>query len=125
MLGVNSRVQLHEAERIMQDRILNKHMVEGVTIINAHSTYIEKKVKIGRDTIVYPGSFLTGRTEIGQDCLIGPDARIENTLIEDCVEVRSSTLLDSTVDSGTKVGPYAYLRPKSRIGKNVKVGDFV
>jgi len=125
MLGVNSRVQLHEAERIMQDRILNKHMVEGVTIINANNTYIEKKVKIGQDTIVYPGSFLTGTTEIGEDCLIGPDARIENTSIADRVEVRSSTLLESSVDSDTNIGPYAYLRPKSQIGKHVKVGDFV
>ena len=125
MLGVNSRVQLHEAERIMQDRILNKHMVEGVTIVNANNTYIEKKVKIGQDTIVYPGSFLTGSTEIGEDCLIGPDARIENTCVADRVEVRSSTLLDSSVDSDTNIGPYAYLRPKSKIGKHVKVGDFV
>jgi len=125
MLGVNSRVQLHEAEQIMQARILNRHMVEGVTIINANNTYIEKKVKIGRDTIVYPGVFLAGNTEIGEDCHIGPDARIENTRVADGVEVRSSTLLNSTVDSNTNIGPYAYLRPNSKIGKNVKVGDFV
>ncbi len=125
MLGVNSRVQLHEAEQIMNTRILNRHMVEGVTIINTNSTYIEKKVKIGRDTIVYPGAFITGSTEIGEDCLIGPDARIENTIIADAVEVRSSTLIDSSVDSNTNIGPYAYLRPKSKIGKNCKVGDFV
>jgi len=125
MLGVNSRVQLHEAEQIMQARILNRHMLGGVTIINAHNVYIEKKVKIGRDTIVYPGSFLTGNTEIGEDCLIGPDARIENTIIANGVEVRTSTLLESSVDSETKVGPYAYLRPNSKVGKHVKIGDFV
>ncbi|WP_430884735.1 bifunctional UDP-N-acetylglucosamine diphosphorylase/glucosamine-1-phosphate N-acetyltransferase GlmU [Fusibacter sp. JL216-2] len=125
MLGVNSRVQLHEAEQIMQSRILNKLMIEGVTIINANNTYIEKKVQIGRDTIIYPGSYITGTTTIGEDCHIGPDARIENTKVADRVEVRSSTLLDSCVDDDTKVGPYAYLRPKSTIGKNVKVGDFV
>lgn len=125
MLGVNSRVQLHEAEQIMQARILNKLMIEGVTIINANNTYIEKKVQIGRDTIIYPGSFITGTTSIGEDCHIGPDARIENTKVADRVEVRASTLLDSCVDDDTKVGPYAYLRPKSQIGKNVKVGDFV
>lgn len=125
MLGVNSRVQLHEAERIMQARIIERHMVEGVTIINAHSTYIEKKVRIGRDTVIYPGAFLCGSTVIGEDCHIGPDARIENTEIADGVEIRSSTLLDSFVDAHTKVGPYAYLRPNSRLGKHVKVGDFV
>jgi bifunctional UDP-N-acetylglucosamine pyrophosphorylase/glucosamine-1-phosphate N-acetyltransferase len=125
MLGVNSRIQLHEAEQIMQARILRRHMTEGVTIINATSTYIEKKVKIGCDTVVYPGAFLTGETVIGEACTIGPDARIENCTLKDNVEVRSSTLLDSTVDSDTKVGPYAYLRPKSKIGKHVKVGDFV
>ncbi len=109
----------------MQSRILNKLMIEGVTIINANNTYIEKKVQIGRDTIIYPGSYITGTTTIGEDCHIGPDARIENTKVADRVEVRSSTLLDSCVDDDTKVGPYAYLRPKSTIGKNVKVGDFV
>ncbi len=125
MLGVNSRIQLHEAERIMQARIMEKLMVEGVTIINAGNTYIEKKVRIGSDTVVYPGAFLAGETVIGEDCVIGPDARIENCTLENDVEVRSSTMVDSSVGAHTKVGPYAYLRPNSKIGQHVKVGDFV
>ena len=109
----------------MRERINLKHMKNGVTIIHPNSTYIEDGVSIGRDTVVYPGVSIEGNTVIGEDCVIGKEARILNSKIGNNVEIQSSTILESSVDDKSKVGPYAYLRPNSHIGKNVKIGDFV
>ena len=122
IMGVNSRRQLAQAERIMQDRILGELMDKGVTIIDPNNTYVGKKVKIDIDTVIYPGCFIMGATEIGEDCKIGPNTRIEDSIIKDNVDIKNSTVLQSSIDSNTNVGPYAYLRPNSDIGKNVKTG---
>lgn len=125
LMGVNSRVELSKAEEIMRKRINTMHMVNGVTIIDVNSTYIESDVQIGNDTIVYPGVMLKGNTVIGSECVIGMNSSISNSTIGDATEVQSSTIIDSVVGKSTTVGPYAYLRPKSNIGNNVKIGDFV
>lgn len=125
IMAINSREQLAEVEAIMRKRIAKKHMINGVTIINPEHTYIEKTVIIGADTIIYPGAALTGDTVIGEDCIIGQNSRIENTTIGSGVEVQSSTIIESKIDDYTTIGPYAYLRPNSNIGKHVKIGDFV
>jgi len=125
LMGVNSRVELSKAEEIMRRRINESHMVNGVTIIDTNSTYIESNVEIGNDTIVYPGTMLSGNTKIGSSCIIGMNSSITNSQIGDYTEVESSTIVDSIVGENTTVGPYAYLRPKSNIGNNVKIGDFV
>lgn len=125
IMGVNSRVQLAKVQEVMQGRILNKLMEDGVSIINPSNTYVEKDVKIGMDTVLYPGVILKGNTEIGEDCIIGHNCRIENTIIKQGVQIQSSTIVDSFVDEGCSIGPYAYLRPNSKLGKKVKIGDFV
>ena len=125
LMGVNSRVELSKAEEIMRRRINESHMVNGVTIIDTNSTYIESNVEIGNDTIVYPGTMLQGNTKIGSSCIIGMNSSITNSQIGDYTEVESSTIVDSIVGENTTVGPYAYLRPNSNIGNNVKIGDFV
>ncbi|QZY54743.1 bifunctional UDP-N-acetylglucosamine diphosphorylase/glucosamine-1-phosphate N-acetyltransferase GlmU [Crassaminicella profunda] len=125
IMGVNSRVQLAWAEKFMREGILTKHMEEGVTIIDPKNTYVEKNVKIGMDTVLYPGVILKGDTKIGEDCIIGHNTRIENSIIKNKVQIQSSTIVDSFVDEGCTIGPYAYLRPNSKLGKKVKIGDFV
>lgn len=125
LMGVNSRVELSKAEEIMRRRINESHMVNGVTIIDTNSTYIESDVEIGNDTIIYPGVMLKGNTKIGSNCVIEMNSAIENSIIGDNTEVKNSTIIDSVVGENTTVGPYAYLRPKSNIGNNVKIGDFV
>ena len=125
LMGVNSRVELSKAEEIMRRRINESHMVNGVTIIDVNSTYIEADVEIGNDTILYPGAMLRGNTKIGTNCVIGMNCSITNSQIGNYTEVQSSTIVDSTVGENTTVGPYAYLRPNSNIGNNVKIGDFV
>ena len=125
IMAVNSREQLAEVEAIMRKRIAGKHMANGVTIINPEHTYIEKTVTIGMDTVIYAGTILAGNTVIGENCIIGQNSRIENTVIGDEVEVQSSTIIDSSIDDYTVIGPYAHLRPNSNIGKHVKIGGFV
>jgi bifunctional UDP-N-acetylglucosamine pyrophosphorylase/glucosamine-1-phosphate N-acetyltransferase len=124
IIGVNSRKQLLEVENILKRRTFNKHMENGVSIVDS-SIYIGKDVKIGIDTVILPGAYIIGNTEIGEDCIIGPNCRIENCIIKNNVEIRDSTIISSEIDNNSKIGPYAYLRPNSKIGKDVKIGDFV
>ncbi|MGE4213394.1 MAG: bifunctional UDP-N-acetylglucosamine diphosphorylase/glucosamine-1-phosphate N-acetyltransferase GlmU [Anaerotignaceae bacterium] len=123
--GVNSRIQLSEAEVILKNRVNRMHMENGVTIIDPAQTYIEDSVKIGCDTIIYPGCVLEGKTEIAEDCHIGPYAKLSNMKIGNGTKVQFSTAIDSEVGENTTVGPYAYIRPNCKIGNNIKVGDFV
>lgn len=123
--GVNSRVQLAESEAIFRKRINERLMSEGVTFVDPNQTYVEKDVQIGRDTILYPGTSLKGKTVIGEDCEVGPNAHLDNVILGTAVSVKESTLADSVVGDATAVGPYAYVRPGSKIGSDVKIGDFV
>ncbi len=123
--AVNDKVQLAEVSKIMQDRINKKLMLSGVTIIDPEYTYIEDSVEIGNDTIIYPGTFIEGKTIIGSHCSIGPNSRIINSTIKNNVSIESSKVLESIIGDGTNVGPFAYLRPETILGKNVKIGDFV
>ncbi|WP_459251427.1 bifunctional UDP-N-acetylglucosamine diphosphorylase/glucosamine-1-phosphate N-acetyltransferase GlmU [Fusibacter ferrireducens] len=125
VMGINDRYNLSLADEYMQKRIKKKWMLEGVTMISPASTYIEIDVQIGKDTVIYPNSILQGNTVIGEDCIIGPSADIKNSIIDKGVSVKHSTIIDSKVDEKSSIGPYAYLRPKSDIGKHVKIGDFV
>ncbi len=124
-MGVNSKLHLSQAIAAMRDRINTQLMTEGVTITDPANTYIGKDVKIGSDTIIYPGCMLEGKTEIGKSCIIGPNSRISSSHIDDCVTIQMSVLTDSKVKSFTTVGPFAYLRPNSSIGEHVRIGDFV
>ncbi|WP_209853009.1 bifunctional UDP-N-acetylglucosamine diphosphorylase/glucosamine-1-phosphate N-acetyltransferase GlmU [Paenibacillus sediminis] len=124
-IGVNDRVALAEAERIMRERINLRHMIGGVTFIDPASTYIEAGVTIGSDTIIYPGTVLRGTTTIGTDCEIGPNTEISDSIIHDSATVKYSVLNQAEVGSNTTVGPYAYLRPGAKLGEHVKIGDFV
>lgn len=125
ILAVNDRVQLAQVSRIMQDRINKRHMLSGVTIINPEDTYIEDSVQIGRDTVIYPGTFLESGTVIGSNCNIGPNTRIINSKVMNNVSIENSKVIDAEVGDNTTVGPFAYLRPGTVLGRNVKIGDFV
>lgn len=123
--GVNSRAQLAEAEAILRKRINEFHMENGVTLIDPLTTYIGADVVIGNDTIIYPNNTLEGKTVLGKGVLLHPNNRIEDSVIEDEVTIASSVILCSKVGKKTTVGPFAYIRPDSVIGEEVKVGDFV
>ena len=123
--GVNSRVQLAEAAKIMRKRINTYYMENGVTIVDPDNTYIDAGVEIGEDTIVYPGCMIEGNTVIGCDCKIGPNTNLKDTTVGNSTSVKSSTVTESKIGDNTNVGPYAYIRPNCVIGNEVKIGDFV
>ncbi len=125
IMAVNTRQQLAQVEAIMQRRINQTHMDQGVTIIRPDQTYIEKGVEIGQDVIIYPGSILKGKTRIGPACTIGANTTIENSTIGARVNIQNSTIIDSHLGHDCNIGPYAYLRPNCRIGNHVKLGSFV
>ena len=125
ILGINDRIQLAEAQAIMQDRIVDKHLLNGVTFLAPETAYIGKDVEIGNDTVIMPNTIIKGKTKIGSNCIIGPNTQITDSEITDNVEINSSVILESFIDENTVVGPFAYVRPHSNIGKNIKIGDFV
>jgi bifunctional UDP-N-acetylglucosamine pyrophosphorylase/glucosamine-1-phosphate N-acetyltransferase len=123
--GINSRVQLAEATKIRQQWINTHWMEEGVTLIDPASTYIDVDVSIGQDTLIEANVQLKGKTMIGSHVEIGSMSKIVDSVIGDAVTIDSSKILESTVGRKTTIGPYAYLRPKSRIGEGCRIGDFV
>ncbi|MFT8347728.1 bifunctional UDP-N-acetylglucosamine diphosphorylase/glucosamine-1-phosphate N-acetyltransferase GlmU [Clostridium saccharoperbutylacetonicum] len=124
-IGVNSRVQLAQAEEILRNRINLMHMENGVTLIDPKTTYIGSDVEIGNDTIIYPNNILEGNTKIGSNCLIYQNSRIVNSVIGEEVDIQASVILDSNIGDNTTVGPFAYIRPETTIGKHARIGDFV
>lgn len=124
-LGVNDRVALAQAEKTMRQRINQTWMLNGVTLIDPDTTYIDADVKIGTDTIIEPGVYLKGHTIIGDNCFIGMNSELQDMVLESRVVVKSSYLEQSHVSRGCDVGPMAHLRPNSRLGERVHVGNFV
>src|ERR687896_1244278 len=121
---VNDRSQLARAEEILRRRILDAHMREGVTVRDPVSTHIEASVRIGRDTVILPGTFLRGTTEIGSDCVIGPSTDLLDTVVGDGALVEHSVGRGAEVGEGATVGPYAFLRPGTVLGPEAKVGAY-
>lgn len=124
-IGVNDRVALSEAERLLRERIVRKHMLNGVTVTDPTQTYIESDVMIGADTTILPGSILKGRTVIGEGSVVGPYSEITDSKVGDEVHVKQSVLLEAVVGNKANIGPFAYLRPGATLHDGVKVGDFV
>lgn len=124
-LGVNDRVQLAEAERIMRKRINEGHMKNGVTIIDPQQTYIDADVVVGQDTVIYPGTKLSGKTIIGEGCKIGPNSDIMDCIVGNGTEIRQSVAENSEIGAHVQVGPYAHIRPESLIADDARIGNFV
>jgi bifunctional UDP-N-acetylglucosamine pyrophosphorylase/glucosamine-1-phosphate N-acetyltransferase len=123
--GINTRVELAELSLTLRDRIHRAHQLSGVTIVDPVSTFIDTTVKIGQDTTIHPFTVLSGVTDIGEDCHIGPGAQISDSKIGNGVTIRDSHVTASEVGDHTRIGPYANLRPGNIVGKRVKIGDFV
>lgn len=124
-LGVNDRIALSQAEEIMRKRINEKHMANGVTIINPMTTHISVDAEIGRDTIIQPGVVIEGKTIIGEDCVIGPNSHIIQSVIGDRTFINHSYVQHSVIGADTTIGPFAHIRPEAKIGNHVKIGNFV
>jgi bifunctional UDP-N-acetylglucosamine pyrophosphorylase / glucosamine-1-phosphate N-acetyltransferase len=124
-LGVNDRVELARVRKLAQRRIHERHMRNGVTIVDPDSTLIDAGVTIGPDTAVEPSTFIRGNTTIGGDCLVGPCTTLVDTTLGDGVSVPHSYLVQATVEDHGTIGPFAYLRPDAHLHPNAKAGAFV
>jgi bifunctional UDP-N-acetylglucosamine pyrophosphorylase/glucosamine-1-phosphate N-acetyltransferase len=125
VLGANTRVELAALSTILRRRLLETLMLSGVTVTDPAATYVEVDVEVGQDTILEPNTFLYKGTRIGEDCVIGPMTRIERSTIGNNVRVVASQIVESVLEDGVTVGPFANLRPGTHLGPNVKIGDFV
>ncbi len=125
ILGVNSKVELAQASKVLRERKNISLMEEGVILIDPAATYIEETVKIGKDTVIYPTVTLQGNTVIGENCeIIGCTRIIDSTLGND-IRIESSVIEESIVDDKVTMGPFAHLRPKSHLKEKVHIGNFV
>jgi len=124
-LGINSRMQLAEAEKILRRRKLVSLMDNGVTIMDIDSTFIDDQVCIEPDTVIYPFTWIEGATRIGKNCEIGPNSRIQNSSIGENTTLHFIYAHDCQIGNGVTVGPYVHLRPNTVLADGVKVGNFV
>ena len=123
-IGINSRVHLATAEKILRRRINEKWMVEGVTLIDPDTTYIEAGVSIGRDTVIQPNTHLRGTTVVGEDCEIGPDTTIIDTQVGNGACLISSTLEGAILEDDVTMGPYCHLRRGAHLAEGVHMGNY-
>jgi bifunctional UDP-N-acetylglucosamine pyrophosphorylase/glucosamine-1-phosphate N-acetyltransferase len=124
-LGINTRADLAAVQAICQSKILERHMLAGVTITDPASTVIEADVRIGEDSVIDPYTFLRGRVEIGSSCRVGPMTTLKDCVLGNEVSVLHSYLEGCEVLDECLVGPFAYLRPGTLLRERAKAGTFV
>jgi len=123
-IGVNTRVHLSECETAMRRRINQQHMLNGVTMIDPASTYIEIGVSIGKDTVIMPNTYLHGKTEIGEGNVIGPNSIVYDSKIGNHCKVLSSVMEGAVLEDYVDMGPFARLRKGAHLGSHVHMGNF-
>jgi len=126
VMGVNTRQDLSRAEAVLRDRINRRWMLEGVTMLDPAAAFIGDEVILGRDTVLYGGVRLEGRTRLGEGCTVFPGSRITDSTIGNNVTVKDCSVIEaSTIAAGASVGPFAHLRPGAVIGERARIGNFV
>jgi bifunctional UDP-N-acetylglucosamine pyrophosphorylase/glucosamine-1-phosphate N-acetyltransferase len=126
LLGINTRVELADADRVLRERKCRELMMEGVTIERPETVTIDMHVRVGADTVVEPFTRLLGSTDIGEECRIGAGAILESAVLADRVVVAPYTLVaNSRIETGAQVGPFARLRMDAQVGPDARVGNFV
>ncbi|MCX5048732.1 bifunctional UDP-N-acetylglucosamine diphosphorylase/glucosamine-1-phosphate N-acetyltransferase GlmU [Streptomyces sp. NBC_00474] len=123
--GINNRVQLSEARRILNDRLLTGAMLAGVTVVDPATTWVDVTVTFEQDAVVHPGTQLQGSTHVGDGAEVGPNSRLKDTRVEAGARVDNTVADGAHVGPQATVGPYAYLRPGTRLGLKAKVGTYV
>lgn len=124
VIGINTRVHLAEATALLQERINRQWMLEGVTIVDPKSTYIEVGVTIGQDTVILPNTYLQGDTQIGEACTIGPNTYIRDTRVGNRCEIFSSVLEQAVLENEVDIGPFGHLRKGAHLADGVHMGNF-
>ncbi|RPJ42889.1 MAG: UDP-N-acetylglucosamine diphosphorylase/glucosamine-1-phosphate N-acetyltransferase, partial [Deltaproteobacteria bacterium] len=126
VMGINTRADLAKAAQYLRQKINERHLLDGVTLIDPATTYIDREVVIGRDTVIYPNCFLLGKTILGEGCVVEPGCKIQDTRMGKAVIIKASSVMtESILEDGVEVGPFAHLRPQTTLREKSKVGNFV
>jgi bifunctional UDP-N-acetylglucosamine pyrophosphorylase/glucosamine-1-phosphate N-acetyltransferase len=125
LIGINSRVDLADAEAALRKRINRAHMLNGVTLRDPDTTYIDVGARIGADTVVLPGSYINSASVVGGDCMIGPSSQLINAIVGDRCDVRASVVEDSELEADVRMGPYCRIRAGTRLLAGSYLGNFV
>ncbi|MEV3870884.1 bifunctional UDP-N-acetylglucosamine diphosphorylase/glucosamine-1-phosphate N-acetyltransferase GlmU [Streptomyces sp. NPDC049906] len=123
--GINNRVQLAEAREVLNARLLERAMLDGVTVVDPRSTWVDVSVSFERDVVLWPGTQLLGATRVGEGAEVGPNTRLRDTVVGAGARVDNAVAERAEVGAGASVGPYTYLRPGTRLGRAAKAGSFV
>jgi len=123
-IGINTRVDLADAEAAMRARINRAHMLNGVTIMNPSVTYIEADVKIGKDTVILPNTYIEGKTMIGERNRIGPNSHLRDSKIGSDCTIFMSIMEGAVMEDDVDIGPFARLRKGAHLAKHVHMGNF-
>ncbi|MFH9245018.1 bifunctional UDP-N-acetylglucosamine diphosphorylase/glucosamine-1-phosphate N-acetyltransferase GlmU [Streptomyces lydicus] len=125
ILGINNRVQLAEARRLLNERLLERAMLAGVTVVDPASTFVDVSVTFEQDATVHPGTQLLGSTHVATGAEVGPQARLTDTSVAEGAVVSFTVAEGARIGAGANVGPYAYLRPGTDLGPKSKAGAYV
>jgi bifunctional UDP-N-acetylglucosamine pyrophosphorylase/glucosamine-1-phosphate N-acetyltransferase len=122
--GVNTRQHLARVERILRDRIREKLMLGGVTLVDPASAYVDVGVQVGRDTVIHPNTHLQGQTVVGSGCVLGPNSIIRDSRIGDNCRVLASVIEEATLEDHVEIGPFGHLRQGAHLASGVHMGNF-
>ncbi|MFC8505814.1 bifunctional UDP-N-acetylglucosamine diphosphorylase/glucosamine-1-phosphate N-acetyltransferase GlmU [Streptomyces sp. NPDC057411] len=125
ILGINNRVQLAEARALLNQRLVERAMLAGVTVVDPASTFVDVTVTFEADAVVLPNTLLRGATHVGEDAVVGPNTRLTDTTVARGARVDNTVADSAVVGEGASVGPFAYLRPGTRLGAKAKAGTYV
>ncbi|MEU5010055.1 bifunctional UDP-N-acetylglucosamine diphosphorylase/glucosamine-1-phosphate N-acetyltransferase GlmU [Streptomyces sp. NPDC021749] len=125
ILGINNRVQLAEARRLLNERLLERAMLAGVTVVDPASTFVDVSVSFEQDVTVHPGTQLMGATHVASGAEVGPHSRLTDTSVGEGAVVSFTVAEGARIGVGANVGPYAYLRPGTDLGPRSKAGAYV
>jgi bifunctional UDP-N-acetylglucosamine pyrophosphorylase / glucosamine-1-phosphate N-acetyltransferase len=126
VMGINTRVDMATANEVLRQEKMKALMLSGVTVVDPRSTYVDERVEVGRDSILFPNCILRGGTRIGERCVIESNTDLSDTIVGNGVIIRSSSVIEeSKIDDQAIIGPFAHLRPLSEIKSKAKIGNFV
>lgn len=126
VMGINTRLDLAKANQYLRQKIAERHMLEGVTLMDPQTTYIDRQVEIGRDTTIYPNCYLLGKTSLGEGCVVEPGCKLTNTRVGNFVIIKASSVIsESVIEDRVEVGPFAHLRPQTILREGSRIGNFV
>jgi len=126
VMGINTRLDLAKANQYLRQKIAERHMLQGVTLMDPQTTYIDRQVEIGKDTMIYPNCYLLGKTSLGESCVVEPGCKLTNTRVGNFVTIKASSVIsESVIEDRVEVGPFAHLRPQTILRQGSRIGNFV